>query len=147
MNTYWMGRRLHTITLTILVRHIHFFSKVIYLSPWCKTNFVLWFTKIAEFPTELLQTLFSDQELILKPQVSSKINWHVCNRTWTEFEQALEKRIPFPNYTNHHLKRFALYALHVPIFASVGCLLSPTLDHKLFSEKKKKQYSISSNLD
>lgn len=121
--------------VTILLKHITFSPKSSLSLDGGKPGFILRFTKIAEFPTELLETLFSDQELILKPKVSSKINGHVCNRTWTEFEQALEKRIPFPICTNHHLKRFVLCTFYVPVFATVVCLLSPTTYLKLFSDK------------
>lgn len=87
----WPGGN-HTISLTIF-RPNWLFSKAISLFPQSQSNFILQLAKIAEWLPEMLETVFSDQELILRPQASSKINWDVCNGTWTEFEQGLEKTL------------------------------------------------------
>lgn len=87
----WPGGN-HTTTLTIL-KHNYFFSKDIYLFSQRQSNFTLQLAKTAECWPEMLETVFWDQELILRPQASFKINQDVCNGTWTEFEQDLEKTI------------------------------------------------------
>lgn len=41
----------------------------------------------------------------------------------------------FHNYANHHTERFVHYAVRVSTFASVLCLLFPTVNLELSSEK------------